>query len=964
MREHRALVVLDGLDEVPREERVLVADEVTGFINTWVSDRPGGASTKLIATSRIAGYRDAPLTADDLTQVTIQPLTDEALKVFLRNRITEVLAGLARQHRTATDPLAAEQATSRLVGLLFEEQNRYVRGLATNPLLAGTIVSVFIDGAQSLPRQRVELYHSAVSTLTKVWGERLSGTHNRDVSRLIIGALPNVAAYIHETKPAEVIGAQEFRDKLLAEVKRLNLEPSATGSGAVQPTVLSDAVDLLLEVMEVELGLLVASGPDSFRFAHRSFQEYLSAQHLIEDPGQSARRILEKLGDPRWREPILMAIGLVNWQHKDKLASLVESLLAQAGPLARFFPETALLLAAAIPQMAAVPPHVVRRTAQRLLTSYGELFRDRRMPKVRELLEAAIAALRATEYAAEVDTVLTTALREPAGGPVAACAAARLIRNIGAASPELAAALAYAAPLWDMSDLSSPIAETLGLLVSPPTLPENEAPRPRLAATAWDDLTLRDLLRTEPEMLATIRRSPRWLSLLLAVYGGCWNLGTATALDEYERMSSYLRLDQAERGEFAVFIGNRSVREEPAPSLALWRNDPDLARLIQGEEPELAMVVRNRSRRRELKRRFAAAPCFEIEAITRDSPALTADIVDAVDRDLLAQLTVFLRESLGSEDVELKSDALLALWALGEPGRRIGGRAVACGYASRPTGRRPDPGPRRRHGPRRSARDRGAGEGRTPTPGRRVGTAWRRADQNLAPRWRRPGQPFRGTGPDARAGPDPGVTEEIAQRVSGWGDDPLDDARRFTAAVASYPAHMLLEALCARAPPGAAVTAGTRTGGRATGWPFPRMPMTRSRSRSLTSSLAFRRTWNLFSPGTCSTCFRRCSGIPPLPRHLSLPSSCPRTSTAETRILTWSFSVAWTTTGASSRYLPPSCTTRLGAIYQIPGLRPGSCCVSRSCSRKAGRRYCVTRRTLRVGSPIRSARSSCTNGWH
>ena len=798
LREHRALVVLDGLDEVPREERVLVADEVTGFINTWVGDRPGRASTKLIATSRIAGYRDAPLTADDLTQVTIQPMTDEALEVFLRNRVTEVLAGLVRQQRVAADPLAAEQATGRLLGLLYEEQNRYVRGLATNPLLAGTIVSVFIDGGQSLPRQRVELYQSAVSTLTKVWGERLSGTHNRDVSRLIIRALPAVAAYIHETKPAEVISSHEFREKLLAEVKRLSLEPAASGQAAVQPAVLSDAVNLLLEVMEVELGLLVASGPDSFRFAHRSFQEYLSAQHLIEDPGQSAGRILEKLGDPRWREPILMAIGLLNWQHKAKLAGLVESLLAQEGPLARFFPETALLLAAAIPQMAAVPPHVVRRTAQRLLTSYGELFCERRMPKVRELLEAAVAALRATEYAGEVDTVLTTALREPADGPVAACAAARLIRDIEAASTELAAALAYAATLWDMSDLGSPIAEELGLLVSPPTLPENETPQPRLVATAWGDLTMRDLLRTESEMVATIRCSPRWLSLLLTVYGGCWNLGTATALDEYERMSSYLRLDETARAEFAVFIGNRSGREEPALIMLVWNKDPDLAKVVLNEEPELAMVMRNRDRRRELKRRFAAAPRFDIEAMTRDSPALTAEIVDAVERDLLAELTVFLRESLGSEDVEPKSDALLALWALGEPvDESLADQSPAATRAAR----------------RVAGLIPGLADATVRAATLATAALANAARQLPAAEWELLGAAL--TKILHHVGADPVslfgeldrmpeqvqtrvLTEEIAQRVSGWGDDPLDDAKRFSAAAERYPVRTLLEALCAQ----------------------------------------------------------------------------------------------------------------------------------------------------------------------
>ena len=110
--------------------------------------------------------------------------------------------------------------------------------------------------------------------------------------------------------------------------------------------------------MNEELGVLVASGPEQVPLRSPEFQEYLAAQHLIADPELSAIRVLDRLGDPQWREPVLLAIGLMNWRHPDKMANSCRRLLAQDGPLARFFPETALLLAAAITQLTGVPPEV------------------------------------------------------------------------------------------------------------------------------------------------------------------------------------------------------------------------------------------------------------------------------------------------------------------------------------------------------------------------------------------------------------------------------------------------------------------------------------------------------------------------------------------------------------------------------------------------------------------------------
>jgi hypothetical protein len=657
LRERRALVILDGLDEVPAEERTAVSDAIAEFVARWVPRRIGSRpSNKVIITSRIAGYQLAPLSAD-LTQVTIEKMTDTALGVFVRNWMREVLAemdsqsgsGADQQERTVED---ARALAAQLTGLIAEPMNRYVRDLATNPMLAAVIVAIFINQGNALPSQRVEVYQSAVETLISVWSERLSRTYDEIESHALFEAIPAVAAHVHATKANGVILAAEFRDHLLEEVARIEGTNPQRPSPALQASVGS-----LLQIMRVELGLLVESGPGAFRFSHLTFQEFLAAQHLVSDPGQRARRILAHLGDPRWREPILMALGLVNWQHPGQIAQLTTDLLAENGPLGDLFPEPALLLAAAVPQMTMVPGDIVRSVARKLVESYSALARTRRLPRVRESIENAIAALRTEDHILIVDDVLASALTSPAGNDdVLSCTTASLIKAIDATSPGLARAMTEAAGRWDRADLGSPIIQALTSMVSPAGIPAEGAPASRLEA-GWGAgmLPMREWLSRRPELTNRVRGNPRWLALMLSLYGGYWQLGAAEALDQYQRMAFYLNLADDYRKPYEIYFAERWGRDDPIYSMAVYLDTTGVG----------------------LKRKWTAAPAFTPEAIVRDSP-FNWQVTQALSRDDLPDLVRFLRSRAASGDLGQREEAMLALWALGDEAGRPGPGGAAA----------------------------------------------------------------------------------------------------------------------------------------------------------------------------------------------------------------------------------------------------------------------------------------------
>src|SRR6202000_1892477 len=122
------------------------------------------------------------------------------------------------------------------------------------------------------------------------------------------------------------------------------------------------------------------------------------------------------LGDPGWREPVLMAIELVNWEQPENILGLAASLLTADNPLAGLFPEAALLLTEAVPQMTNVPSEVVQRICICLLDAYAQLQQERRLPVARELIERAVGTLRAGEHRVAIDSTLAAAVTQPPDG--------------------------------------------------------------------------------------------------------------------------------------------------------------------------------------------------------------------------------------------------------------------------------------------------------------------------------------------------------------------------------------------------------------------------------------------------------------------------------------------------------------------------------------------------------------------
>ncbi len=305
-----ALILLDGLDEVVDPGlRRRVSRLVESFTQTYPRCR-------YVVTSRIVGYTDAARLGESYAVTTMLDFSREDIARFLGNW-HRLIAVAQMGEGESTDAHAARQ-TRRL--LYFINHNPRIRDLAINPLLLTVIAMVHRDRVK-LPDRRAELYAEAVEVLLGKW-EEAKGMSEAPVllrgqpfdtgdKRLL---LQDLALYLHERNQKQ-IKVEELHHFLRARFKGLLREDHA-----VEQTVIR-----FLAMIEERTGLLVARGEGVYAFSHLTFQEYLAALGIAARDDYVAYT-LKRAGDLWWREVILLEVGYLGTQSKEKTTALIRAI--------------------------------------------------------------------------------------------------------------------------------------------------------------------------------------------------------------------------------------------------------------------------------------------------------------------------------------------------------------------------------------------------------------------------------------------------------------------------------------------------------------------------------------------------------------------------------------------------------------------------------------------------------------
>lgn len=302
-------LMLDGLDEITEAaQRAAVVRAVDAFAINWIRlPGTGPIGNQVVVTSRIAGYHSAPLENSAFMHFTICPLKFSAIEQFCKTWIRAIYKA---EYGGAVKEVEAASEAEALISSIKDPLRSGLRELSSSPLLLSALCSMYHSRGSSLPEKRVQIYEYFVNQLIEVWKTKSSSSAQLFAPEKMIPILCSVARRIHENSSTGLIEADDVRQEFACELAKL------------QPTVIqkeiTSQVDQWLKVAREEVGILAAHGEDLYGFVHLTFQEYLAALAIMREPN-AVDLILDRLADPRWREPLLLAIGYASfkWTQED-----------------------------------------------------------------------------------------------------------------------------------------------------------------------------------------------------------------------------------------------------------------------------------------------------------------------------------------------------------------------------------------------------------------------------------------------------------------------------------------------------------------------------------------------------------------------------------------------------------------------------------------------------------------------
>jgi HEAT repeat protein len=282
----QCLLLLDALDEVPKEARNRLRDKLDRFVRSY--------PCPLIVTSRIVGYGEGFVA--DAKEVEIVPFNQRQLQRYIKTWFVNA----ARHIQDET------VSASRLIEEL--QRKPQIQGLAQNPLLLSLICSLYQIKELTLPTRRVQLYQKAVEYMLKEWRR-----HNREQPQ------PSEGKILAKIRCLETVaygfsdqGQEIFTDDELYEA----IETYLQGENAVRDFQNYPTEKLMAELSEEDgiIQKLTREG-DRYLFLHRTFQEYFTAAYLnrvmARDPQQGMALVRAHFWDYDWHETLTLLAGLL-----------------------------------------------------------------------------------------------------------------------------------------------------------------------------------------------------------------------------------------------------------------------------------------------------------------------------------------------------------------------------------------------------------------------------------------------------------------------------------------------------------------------------------------------------------------------------------------------------------------------------------------------------------------------------
>ena len=299
IEDQRLLLFVDGIDEWTTEEAGRAGCQMLqAFATTH--------QAAVVVTSRPYGYQKVSFGGLNWQVSELAPLSAEQRERLCNQWFSLKVRRDASQLRLTGDspPEHALQEVSRFTAELSRSSD--LLALSEVPLLLLLLIFMRFQRA-ILPRGRFEAYDRMLDHLLREHpaAKRVAASVTDSGGALdeisLRQALANLAFVVHEQFPEGT-----FTDaQVEAIVHDFLTDTSSVGLG-LDPSDANKYRPQFSQIAEGTVGVLVRQGIRELSFIHRSFQEFLAAEHISRLPLQQQRELIQRhCTSPQWQETLL-----------------------------------------------------------------------------------------------------------------------------------------------------------------------------------------------------------------------------------------------------------------------------------------------------------------------------------------------------------------------------------------------------------------------------------------------------------------------------------------------------------------------------------------------------------------------------------------------------------------------------------------------------------------------------------
>jgi Leucine-rich repeat (LRR) protein len=309
----RALVLIDGVDELPRQQREPMLVALDQLVTTYPLAR-------YIITSRPSALKAVEWPEWEqwtlkkrFTTATLQPMRPPEIE----NLVEQWHKALGQA--TGAPAKEMDELATNLKRII--RQRRPLGRLATSPLLCAMLCALHHErGGHNLPAERIKLYSDCIEMLLERRDEARRIPLGMDYPDLgyneKLDLIRHFAYWMMRNDYAEVDVAQADNcfARYLAKTVRAGLKGDQVRRFFV------DRANLLREPAEGRID-----------FTHRTIQEFLTAQAIFDL--NDFRSLLGKALNDQWRETIILTSGYAGTQRKADRTQFLKELIVQGDKL-------------------------------------------------------------------------------------------------------------------------------------------------------------------------------------------------------------------------------------------------------------------------------------------------------------------------------------------------------------------------------------------------------------------------------------------------------------------------------------------------------------------------------------------------------------------------------------------------------------------------------------------------------